>query len=318
MKKKIVISSLIILALFIPLILKEKPSIIGYINLAIIYAISVAGLNLLLGIAGQISLGHAAFMAIGGYTSAILVVKLHFPSLLGIVCGTVVAGIFGLIIGFPSLRLKGFYLAIATMALGSTIADIIRRIPITGADQGLRNIPAISIFNFVFEKEFSKFYLFLGIFLIVVFLVSNFLKSKSGMAFRAMRDTELGAIVNGINISYYKILAFVISSALAGLAGALYAHSISYLHPNNFGLGLSVELLAITIIGGLGTLWGPLLGSVLWIVLPRLFGSKLEAMSSVLFGVVLILVVLFLPRGLSETIFRINRLLNKPKEQKAQ
>lgn len=318
MKKKIVISSLIILALFIPLILKEKPSIIGYINLAIIYAISVAGLNLLLGIAGQISLGHAAFMAIGGYTSAILVVKLHFPSLLGIACGTVVAGIFGLIIGFPSLRLKGFYLAIATMALGSTIADIIRRIPITGADQGLRNIPAISIFNFVFEKEFLKFYLFLGIFLIVVLLVSNFLKSKSGMAFRAMRDTELGAIVNGINISYYKILAFVISSALAGLAGALYAHSISYLHPNNFGLGLSVELLAITIIGGLGTLWGPLLGSVLWIVLPRLFGSKLEAMSSVLFGVVLILVVLFLPRGLSEVIFRIDRLFNKPKEQKAQ
>ncbi len=316
MRKKIFAVALIALALVLPVLLKNKPSIVGYINIAIIYAISVEGLNLLLGVAGQISLGHAAFMAIGGYTSALLVMKLGVPSLVGILAGAIVAGLFGLIIGFPSLRLKGFYLAIATMALGTTITDIIKRIEITGADRGLTNIPAISIFNFKFESEMTKYYLFVAIFLLTVFLVRNLLKSKSGMAFRAMRDSEVGATVFGVNIAYYKVLAFVLSSFLAGLSGALYAHSISYLHPLNFGLGLSVEMLAITIIGGLGTLWGPIMGSVLWVVVPRLFGARLEAMAGVLFGVVLILVVLFLPRGLYELLSKAERLFSRQERQK--
>lgn len=316
MKKKAIPLIIIAIALIIPILLKEKPSLIGYINIAIIYSISVEGLNLLLGIAGQISLGHAAFMAIGGYTSALLVMRLGFPSLLGVISGAVVAGIFGLIIGFPSLRLKGFYLAIATMALGSTVTDIIKRVEITGADRGLTNIPPISLLSFKFQSEISKYYLFLTIFLITVFMINNLLKSKSGMAFKAMRDSELGATVFGVNIAYYKILAFVISSFLAGLSGALYAHSISYLHPMNFGLGLSVELLAITIIGGLATLWGPIMGSILWIVVPRLFGAKLEAMAGVLFGIILILVVLFLPRGLYELVLKLNNLFTKPERQK--
>ncbi len=315
MKKTIPIF-IIIVASVLPLLFKEKPSIIGYINIAIIYAISVEGLNLLLGVAGQISLGHAAFMAIGGYTSALLVMKLGFPSLVGVLLGATAAGIFGLIIGFPSLRLKGFYLAIATMALGSTITDIIKRIAITGADRGLTNIPAISIFKFKFESEISKYYLFFAIFMITVFLIRNLLNSKSGKAFRAMRDSELAATTFGVNISYYKVLAFVISSFLAGLSGALYAHSISYLHPMNFGLGLSVELLAITIIGGLATLWGPIMGSLLWILVPRLFGAKLEAMAGVLFGAILILVVLFLPRGLYEIVLKIEKLFSKPERQR--
>jgi len=134
--------------------------------------------------------------------------------------------------------------------------------------------------------------------------VNNLLKSKTGMAFRAMRDSEVAAKVFGINISYYKVLAFVISSFLAGVAGA-------------FGFGLSIEFLAITIIGGIGTLWGPVLGSALWVIVPRLFGTKLEAMAGVLFGVILILVVLFLPRGLSELIMRINNLFRKDEGERS-
>jgi len=124
---------------FPPLILRETPSIIGYLNLVMIYGISAQGLNLLLGIGGQISLGHAAFMAIGGYTSAIFVVHYNFPFIIALIISIVVSAIFGLIVGFPSLRLKGFYLAIATMALGNVVGDVLRRMSITGGDQGFRN-----------------------------------------------------------------------------------------------------------------------------------------------------------------------------------
>jgi len=316
MKKKVISIVLGILVLITPIILRSKPSLISYLNLVMIYAIAVEGLNLLLGVAGQISLGHAAFMAIGGYTSAILVMNLHLPSFIGIIAGVIFAAFFGFLIGFPSLRLKGFYLAIATMALSTAITDIIKRLQITGSDHGLMNIPPIKVFNFSFSSEISKYYLFLAFLVLVVILIRNFLRGKGGMALKAMRDSEFGALACGINISYYKILAFVISSALAGLAGALYAHSISYLHPMNFGLGLSIDFLAITIIGGLGTIFGPILGSFLWIILPRFFGARLESMATVLFGVILILVVLFLPRGLYEIIEKFDRILKRPVGEK--
>lgn len=316
MRRKIFLSILVFIILIVPVIFKNKPSYIAYLNLAIVYAIAAEGLNLLLGVAGQISLGHAAFMAIGGYTSAILVMNFQMPSLLGILLGVVFSALFGFLIGFPSLRLKGFYLAIATMALSTAVTDVIKRLQITGSDHGLMNIPPIKVFGFSFSSEISKYYLFLTFLVFVVVLLRNLLKGKSGMSLRAMRDSEVGAISCGISISYYKILAFVISSALAGLAGALYAHSISYLHPMNFGLGLSIDFLAMTIIGGLGTILGPIYGSLLWVIVPRLFGSRLEAMASVLFGVILIAVILFLPKGLYEIVEKFDRMVKKPLGEK--
>jgi branched-chain amino acid transport system permease protein len=309
--KKFIPYILLILVLFLPLILRETPSIIGYLNLVMIYGISTQGLNLLLGIGGQISLGHAAFMAIGGYTSAIFVVHYNFPFIIALIISIVVSAIFGLIVGFPSLRLKGFYLAIATMALGNVVGDVLRRMSITGGDQGFRNIPTFDLFGFKLESYSSKFYLILFFFLLTYFISRNFIKSKSGKSLIAMRDSEVGALSVGVNISNAKLLAFILASVFAGLSGVLYAHDISYLHPSNFALPLSIDLLAITIIGGLGTLWGPILASLFWIFLPLIIGSKLELLSSVIFGIVVILVVLFLPRGLSEIIFRIERNLKK-------
>lgn len=305
----------VVILILLPILLKSKPSFIAYINLAIIYAIATEGLNLLIGVSGQISLGHAAFMGIGAYTSAVLIMSLHWPCILAIICGMIVAAFFGFIIGFPALRLKGFYLAIATMALGSAITDIIRRLPFTGGDQGLKNIPPISIFNFSFSSEISKYYLFLAILVVVAILIGNFLKGKSGMGLRAMRDSEAGAVSYGVNISYHKVLAFIVSSALAGLAGALYAQSISYLNPTNFGLDLSINFLAITIIGGLGTIAGPILGSVLWVIVPRFFGSRFSSMATVIFGIILIIVVLVLPNGLYELIGRFNRLFRRTSKE---
>jgi len=161
MRRRIINLAGFALLLLIPVFLKSRPSFIGYINLAIIYAIAAEGLNLLIGVSGQISLGHAAFMAIGGYTSAILVMSLHVPSIVAIICGVIVSAFFGFIIGFPALRLKGFYLAIATMALGTAVTDIIRRLSITGGDQGLRNIPPIKIFNFSSQVNFQNITFFL-------------------------------------------------------------------------------------------------------------------------------------------------------------
>jgi branched-chain amino acid transport system permease protein len=306
--KKYIPYILLIFSLFLPLIFKNRPSIIGYLNLVLILGISAQGLNLLLGIGGQISLGHAAFMAIGGYTSAILVMNYNFPFLVAMVIGILVSAFFGLIVGFPSLRLKGFYLAIATMALGSVVQDIIKRLKITGGDHGLRNIPSIKIFGYQFVSDFSRFYLILFIFIIILLISMNFVKSRSGKSLVAMRDSEYGALTVGINITKAKLLAFVLSSSFAGLSGVLYAHTISYLHPNNFGLALSVELLAIIIIGGIATLWGPILGAFMWIILPLIIGSRLEMLSNVLFGIAVILVVLFLPRGLSEIIYKLRSL----------
>jgi branched-chain amino acid transport system permease protein len=310
--KKILPIIFLVVAIFIPFVLKTKPSIIYFINLSMIYAISAQGLNLLMGIGGQISLGHAAFMAIGGYTSAILVMKFHTPFLPALVAGVALSCIFGLIVGFPSLRLKGFYLAIATMALGSVVTDVIRRLAVTGGDYGFANISPPKIFKFVFSSNFSQFYMILGFLLLTIWLARNFIRSKSGMALQAMRDSETGAVALGINISNYKLLAFIISSAFAGLAGVLYAHSVTYLNAFNFGLAFSIDLLAITIIGGLGTLWGSLLGAILWVLVRNFLSlAHFEVFAGVIFGVMLIIVVVFLPRGLSEIIIRINQRMNR-------
>lgn len=309
--KKIIYLVILLIVILLPLVLKGKPSIIGYLNLIMIYGISAQGLNLLLGIGGQISLGHAAFMAIGGYTSAIFVVNYNFPFLLSLIFSILVSALFGLIVGFPSLRLKGFYLAIATMALGSVVGDVIKRMKITGGDQGFRNIPTFKIFGYEFSSNLSKFYLILFFFLLVIFISRNFVKSRSGKSLIAMRDSEVGSLSVGINISNAKLLAFVLSSIFAGISGALYAHTITYLHPDNFGLSLSINLLAIVIIGGLATLWGPILASILWIFLPLIIGSRLELLSTVIFGIVVIIVVLFLPRGLSEIIVRVEKVIKK-------
>ncbi|MGC9125839.1 MAG: branched-chain amino acid ABC transporter permease, partial [Caldisericaceae bacterium] len=181
-------------------------------------------------------------------------------------------------------------------------------------DYGMANIAPPTFFNIKLSSYSSQYYLILFLFLLVVWLTRNFVKSKSGMALRAMRDSEAGALVTGINLANYKLLAFVVSSAFAGLAGVLYAHSVSYLNASNFGLGFSIDLLAITIIGGIGTLWGALLGSILWVLIRNFLSmAHLEVLAGVIFGILLIVVVLALPTGLSEIITRANKWLSRKK-----
>jgi branched-chain amino acid transport system permease protein len=302
-------AALIVLVLMVPLVFHSRSSIIGYLNIAMLYAIATQGLNLLMGFGGLVSLGHAAFMAIGGYTAAVLVMTYHVNMLLAIVAGVAGAGLFGLVIGFPSLRLSGFYLAVATMAMGSSVADVIKRLAITGGDYGLINIPSLRLGGWELTSEASRYYFFVAILAVVFLAVRNFLNSRSGRAVRAVRDSEMTASAMGVNVAAYKLLTFVFAACIAGLSGALYAFTISYLHPMNFGLSFSIELLSMSIIGGLGTIIGPILGALFWVMLPVVIGGKLEYLATVIFGLSIIGSVMFLPKGLSELVTRIQTRL---------
>jgi len=287
----------LLIAIVLPIALYSKPAFVGYLVLAGIMAISALGLNIILGYSGQISLGHAAFMAIGAYSSAILTMQFHVPFMFTLIIGVSIAAFVGILVGFPSLRLSGFYLAIVTMALGEAIISIFKNWQLAGGNFGIRNIPSPSILGLVFSSEISKYYLILFFLLLSIYISNNLVKSNTGRAIRGLRDSEIAAQSVGINIAKYKIIAFSLGSALGGLSGVLYAHTVTYIHPTAFGIGLSIEILSIVILGGVGTIVGPIIGSLFWVILP-LFIGNIETLSSVVFGVALIAVVLLYPRGL--------------------
>lgn len=288
---------ILLIALVLPLVLYSKPAFIGYLTLAGIMAISALGLNIILGYSGQISLGHAAFMAIGAYSSAILTMQFHIPFILALIVSVLIAAFVGILVGFPSLRLSGFYLAIVTMALGEAVVSIFKNWKLAGGNFGIRNIPPPSILGFVFSSEISKYYLVLFFLLLSVYISNNLVRSNTGRAMRALRDSEIAAQSVGVDVAKYKIIAFSLGSALGGLSGVLYAHTVTYIHPTAFGIGLSIEILAIVMVGGVGTIAGQIIGSLFWVILP-LFIGNLETLSSVIFGAALIIVVLLYPRGL--------------------
>lgn len=267
-------------------------------SLVFVNAIAALGLNIVIGYAGQISIGHAAFMAIGAYFSVIMTMNFNVPFLVSFLGAGLVAGIFGFLLGIPALRLKGFYLAIATMAFGVVVEQSLQSWDYAGGTIGIRNVPAPSIFGLELKGDLSKFYLIAAVSFIIFIITANILKSKTGRAFKAIRESQFAAQSMGINISKYKIIAFVISAVYAGFAGSLYAHMIGYISPLDFNLGLSINLLAMIVIGGLGSLSGGFIGSIIIIAMPFFF-SRTELPMSIIFGTMLVVVVLFFPRGIA-------------------
>jgi branched-chain amino acid transport system permease protein len=284
----------IILA-FIPFLLLKSSFIITILSLVGIYAIASLGLNIIMGYSGQISIGHAAFMSIGAYVSTLLVMHYNIPIVFGIMIGGIAAFILGLLIGFPALRLSGFYLAIATMGFVVAVEQLFSTLEnVTGGHAGIRGIP----FPYLLNSDIEKYLLVLS-FAFVTYIVSErFIKSKTGMAWMAVRENEVAASVVGINVARYKIFAFAVGSMFAGIAGGLYAHVIGYIAPSDFGIAKSLDLLAISVIGGMASLDGPYYGSVIYIALPFLF-SRTHVSMSIIFGSILIFVVIFMPLGAS-------------------
>ena len=286
---------------------------LGVANLIGITLIAATGLNILVGYCGQLSIGHAGFIAVGAYTTAILTNRLELPFLVGLVCAGLTAGFIGLIFGIPSVRVKGFYLAITTIAAQFIIIWVINHWEVTGGFIGIK-VPYASIGGFVFRSEASQFYLIITIAVLCIFLAKNLARSKIGRAFIAVRDNDLAAEVMGINLFYYKLLAFFIGCFMAGIAGALLAHWIGFLNAEQFSLTESILYIGMIIIGGLGTTLGPILGVVLIRLLQQVLTTELvpflesvvplpagfaSGVMPMLFGLFIVLFLILEPRGLA-------------------
>jgi branched-chain amino acid transport system permease protein len=271
-----------------------------------IYSIVGLGLMLLVGFTGQISLGHAAFLAIGAYTEGLLQAK-GVPFFISLPCAALFSAAIGWVLGLPALRLKGIYLAIATIAFNVIIEEVITRWEgLTGGNSGLHLKP-VELFGMKVDGDQSFYYLCLGLTVLSILALMNLLRSPTGRAFVAIRDSEISASCMGVNLATYKTMSFALSAALTGIAGALYAHKVTFISPEQFTLIASIELVTIVILGGVGFLHGAVLGAAFLIVLPQLIsmakdylpsnvaGSGLQA---VVFGLVLIVFIIFEPLGL--------------------
>ena len=259
------------------------------------------------GFAGQISIGHAAFLAVGAYTEAIAL-KMGAPFLLSLLLSFVMAGMIGIIIGLPALRIKGIYLAIATLAFSFIVEEVlVRWDSVTGGNNGLM-LGHVQMFGFTFKSTGSLYYLSLAILVIVILGVINLLRSPTGRAFVAIRDSEISAQSMGVDLARYKTMAFALSAGITGIAGTLYAHKIRFISPEQFGVQVSIEMLMMIVIGGLGSLHGAIFGSIFLISLPELIaavkGYLPEAIANqvglqpTIFGLILIGFIIFEPDGI--------------------
>lgn len=273
------------------------------------FVIVIIGLNLLTGYSGQISLGNGAFMAVGGYTSGILAHRLGAPYALTIPLGGVLAGIFGFLIGIPALRLHGIYLALATFALALSVTPVLNNFDtFTGGHAGINLKPVQPPPWIELSNEQWLYFVSWGIAAILFIPATLLLRSRTGRAWMAIRDSETAATANGVNVAFYKTLAFGVSAFYAGVAGSLQIINTAYINPDFYTLGLSLSLLIGLVVGGLGSIWGPVLGGLLVVWLPYFaekasgihigpvsFGGKPD----IGFGLLLILIVFFAPDGLA-------------------
>jgi len=253
------------------------------IAINIIMAVS---LNLINGYTGQFSLGHAGFMAVGAYVSAIITVKFHLPFLLAILVGALASGLLGFLIGLPTLRLNGDYLAIATLGLGEIIRITILNIPYVGGASGFMGIPRYTNFAWAFF-----------VCLFTLFFIKNFVNSSHGRACISIRENEIAAEAMGIDTTKYKVIAFTTGAAFAGVAGALFAHYFYIAHPASFTFMMSFNYLTMVVMGGLGSITGSIAGAVILTFVSAALASWPE-WRMIVYSIVLILLMLYRPQGL--------------------
>ena len=286
------------------------------IGFAVIAAI---GLNILTGFTGQISLGHAAFAGVGGYTSAILVTKLGVSFWIALPCAGVMAAISGLIIGIPSLRVKGLYLCIATLSAQLILEFVfVHWESMTGGIRGINLAPPV-IFGMVLDNDFKFYFLTLFMVIVCVSAARNLLRTRVGRAFIAIRDRDISAELMGISLLRYKTYAFAVSSFMAGLSGCLWVNFLKTVTPEHFPLMESVRYLAMIIVGGMGSILGSIFGALFMTMVPEVIKTILgmlvnvfpTAMSflfplqQVIFGLLIVIFLVFEPHGLAEIWHRI-------------
>ncbi len=258
-------------------------SIVNFILIAVVGAL---GLNILVGYTGQISIGHAAFMSVGAYTAANLAVKLGLPFWVTLPAAGFMAAAIGAIVGVPSLRIKGLYLAIATLAAQLIIEWTINHVPwISGGSQASIEVPRPTLFGFVLKEHRELYYLFLVVAVVAIVATLNLVRSRVGRAFVAIRDQDIAAEIIGIDIFKYKMLAFAISSFYAGVTGVLYTYLYGVANYENFLITTSIDYLAMIIIGGQGSVLGSIFGAIFVTLLPIVIRLFMENFGVLLFTV---------------------------------
>ncbi len=255
-------------------------------------------LNLLLGYAGQISLGHAGFFGLGAYLSGILTTTYSMDPWGAMPVAAIIVGSLAGLIGFPILKLKGHYLAMATLGLGIIIFIVFNEtVDLTGGPSGLSGIPNLKLAGVSFDSDVKNYYLIWTFALAVMLFSINLANSRVGRALRAVHDSEVAAQVLGVNARLLKVQIFTLSAVISSLAGSLYAHTMTFISPASFGFNFSIELLTMVVIGGLGSIFGSFLGAALLTLLPE-FLRAVNDYDIIVYGALLMVMVMFMPGGL--------------------
>lgn len=267
--------------------------------LGCLHAMNAVGLCLLVGHAGQISLGHAGFYGLGAYTTSYLSTTVGLSVGLSMLAGVGLTVIVAVLVGLPSLKLKGHYLAMATLGFGIILSILFTEtVDITGGPSGFVGIPRLSLFGWELRKDVTLFRLVAVILCLFVWLSFNLLHSRVGRALRALHTSERAAEAMGVDIANYKLLVFVLSAAFSGFAGVLYAHYLTFIAPSSFGFMFSVELIVMVVLGGMISVPGAIVGAFFITVLPE-FLRAFENIEVLLFGAILVLCMMFLPDGIT-------------------
>jgi branched-chain amino acid transport system permease protein len=280
---------------------------LAQLTFVLIYSIAALGIMLLAGFTGLFSLGHAAFLGVGAYTHAVLS-NMGVPFPIALAAAAALSAAVGVVVGLPALRVKGIYLGMATLAFGFIVEEVLARWEsVTGGNAGI-HIKKPNLFGWVLDTEIQFYFLCLVITVVATLAILNLLRSPTGRAFVAIRDSEISAQSMGIHLARYKTLSFAISAALAGVAGALYVHKLQFISPDQFNILQSIDLLLMIVIGGLGSVHGAFLGAIFLITMPQLISmvkdylpavvGQAPGLQGVVYGAVLIAFVLFEPMGL--------------------
>ena len=289
-KNNIITTALILFLYLLGEVLTRMGIIDSYIMLNLVVIginiILAVSLNLITGFTGQFSLGHAAFMSIGAYASAVATAKLGLPFSVSLLIGAAIATIAGIVIGIPTLRLKGDYLAIATLGFGEITKIVILNNEYLGGASGFNDIPQYTNWTWLFVMVAAT-----------IIIIKNFVESKSGRACIAIREDEIAAESVGINTTFYKVLAFGIGAFFAGIAGALYSGYFYFIKPDAFGFMKSIDILVIVVFGGMGSIMGSIMGAVVLSIISLLLQGFPE-LRMVIYSVILFLIMVYRPQGL--------------------
>lgn len=288
---------LIVLLFLVPMVVKNSYYRMLF-DQTLINIIVVVGLNFITGLTGQMNLGMAGILGAGAYTSALLTTHCHISPWIALIAAIAMGLLIGIILGWPSLRIKGIYLALTTIGFGEIVRLLLANMAgITGGTHGVMNIPNYNFFGISIGNEKEFYYFLFAATIILVFAALRIIHSKWGRVFKAIRDNDQAVETCGINVARIKIIAFILSTIYASIADALYAHLMGYINPADFGFDLSVKYLMMMMLGGIGSVPGNILGAIVITTLPE-YLRFLKDYYWLIFSVIILVIVIILPHGL--------------------